>query len=236
MQISTHLEAIEAESYLAARINGPHALNLLSSSLMMGEDANIGYGKGVSLLGCDIYMAPNTELLIGEYCQLRQVSIEIRRQRAKIKIGSHCRIDSGTKILSDCFVEIGDFSIVERNCYLTDSQVNFLNAAEREQYLKDLLFFTGQAPLVSSAKLFIGERCWLRNNTSVILAKEPAQPIWLPEGTIVEANSTIKESVESCFCIVGGNPAKIIGFTRADSTNIAKEQNSKPNVYFYPFS
>ncbi len=123
----------------------------------------------------------------------------------EITIGEGCYIGEGSRIWSASKVEIGNHVLISHNCNLIDTDSHELDHLERaESYLKMLKSgHSKENKNVRTSPIIIGDYAWLSYNVSIL------KGITIGKGAIVAAGSVVTSNVPP-FCIVAGNPAKVI--------------------------
>jgi|ERR1043166_5435124 acetyltransferase-like isoleucine patch superfamily enzyme len=116
----------------------------------------------------------------------------LRRPKAKIKIGEDSAL-SGTVIVADSAVEIGERVLVGPNTLIIDTDGHSLSPE-----LRRLDRGTFTRPIVIGNDVFIGTRATILKGTT------------LGDGCVVNAGSVVS-GVFPPRSVVGGNPAKVVG-------------------------
>lgn len=114
----------------------------------------------------------------------------------EIIIGNNCRIGTYCHITAVKGIYIGDNVLTGKSILITD------NAHGRsERSLLDLPPIS--RPLSSVGPVTIGDNVWIGDKASIMPG------VTIGKGCIVAANSVVTHDVPD-YCIVGGNPARII--------------------------
>lgn len=113
---------------------------------------------------------------------------------------AHCEIGKNVRIEEMCActynsnntISIGDNCLISLKVYLYNTDVHPIydkSTGKLVNYVKDLI---------------IGPNCWLGWNCSIL------KGVSLPEGTIVGWGAVVTKSIDTSFCAIAGNPAKIV--------------------------
>lgn len=113
-----------------------------------------------------------------------------------ITIGSDCHIGAFNHITCVNRIEIGDGFVSGKWVTITD---NAHGGSDVDTINKPV----SQRQIISKGPVIIGRNVWLGDKVSILPG------VTIGEGVIVGANSVVCKDVPP-FCVVGGNPAKII--------------------------
>ncbi len=111
-------------------------------------------------------------------------------------IGEHCSFGDYIHITAINNISIG-------NNVLTGRWVTIADNAHGKSDFIDLQIPPEERELVSRGPVIIGDNVWIGDKATIL----PGVTIGM--GSIIGANSVVSKDVPS-FCVVGGNPAKII--------------------------
>jgi acetyltransferase-like isoleucine patch superfamily enzyme len=128
----------------------------------------------------------------------------------RITIGSHCYIGENSRIWSMSEVTIGDRVQISHGVNIHDNSAHSLSAAERHMHLKQILT-TGHPRILTDVKtmpIHIGNDAWIGFNATILSG------VTIGNGAVVGAGSVVCDNVAP-YTIVAGNPARIIGQSRA---------------------
>jgi len=158
-----------------------------------------GYSTG------DIFLKEHT--IIQHPCEFENVD--------QVLFGENVRVRSGTWFdasVEEAIIEIKDGCALGRNNQLsTSSRITFekcvLTAANVHIATQTHLYEDINTPIMhqgskDTGPITIGEGCWIGRNSVIIGAS-------IGKGSVVASNSTVTKDVPD-YCVVAGNPAKII--------------------------
>ena len=131
----------------------------------------------------------NGSLQVGKYVKCwpdTKISIIGLTQEARLKIGNNVSIGDRTQLHCGNRIDIGDNSFISWDCCIMDRDYHAFNADKEE-----------------SKPVIIGEHCWIGCRVLII------KGVSIGNGAVVAAGSVVTKDVPP-FCLVGGNPAKII--------------------------
>lgn len=123
---------------------------------------------------------------------IQQTLFNIGEPGCKLIIGNNVGI-SGSTILANREVTIGDNTIIGSGCLIMDSDSHILSYDDRVSKTGTV----GCAPVHIGPKVFIGARC--------IICKG----VTIGEGAVVGSGSVVTKDIPS-YMIAAGNPAKVI--------------------------
>lgn len=113
-----------------------------------------------------------------------------------MQIGSYCEFGAYNHITCINNITIGD------NC-LTGKWVTITDNSHGTSDIEDLKLSPLHRKVVSKGPVLIGNNVWIGDKATIL------PNVKIGDGVIIGANSVVTKDVPS-FCIVGGNPAKII--------------------------
>lgn len=108
-----------------------------------------------------------------------------------VTIGPHAHITAINKII------IGNGVLTGKYITITD------NSHGKCKTLNDLKEFPIKRPLISKGPVIIGDKVWI-GDKAIILSN-----VTIGEGAVVGANAVVTKDVPP-YCVVGGNPARLI--------------------------
>jgi acetyltransferase-like isoleucine patch superfamily enzyme len=124
---------------------------------------------------------------------IQPVLFNIRTPGSKIIIGNNVGI-SGSTISARTTITIGNRVLIGSGCIISDTDAHPIKAEDRIDHTKTL-----SKPITIGDDVFIGAR-------SIIL-----KGVKIGKGSVVGAGSVVTKDVPP-FCIVAGNPAKIVKY------------------------
>lgn len=130
-----------------------------------------------------------------------------------IVFGKNCSIGSWNHISASNQIIIGDG-------LLTGKWVTIVDNSHGETDFESLHTRPWLRPIVSKGPIIIGKNVWIGDKATIL------PNVTIGDGAVIAANSVVTKDVPA-YCVVGGNPAKIIKTVcNNDSTeNIAKKTN-----------
>ena len=116
-----------------------------------------------------------------------------RDDKVRMKVGKCVLIGRQSMISTGGFLEIGDYCLLAPRVYVSDA----------DHIFNDIYQPILQQGATLGRKLIVEENCWLGIN--VVITGD----LTVGRGSVVGANSLVRHDVPP-FCVVVGNPAKII--------------------------
>ena len=154
---------------------------------MLVGSKNIVVGDNCSL-GNDLY--------ITAWSKFRENNREVL-----IKIGNNCSIGAFNHITAIDKIEIGDGFLSGKWVTITDNDHGsyniYSNVEEWINLRPSLRTITSKGPVI------IGKNVWIGDKATILSG------VTIGDGAVIGANSVVTKDVPP-YCIVGGNPAKII--------------------------
>lgn len=157
----------------------------------------IAYGKRVRIIGrIIVFKTPESKIQIGNHCIFNSSSklnfrginhpciLQTGTPHAKIMIGNHVEM-SGTSIVSNHSVNIGNCVLIGANCQIGDRD------GHHNRYKS------------SPKPIEIQDYVWLGMNVTVL------KGVTIGEHSIIGANSVVTKDIPA-NCIAVGNPCKVI--------------------------
>lgn len=151
----------------------------------------INIGRGTVIRGEVLVFAHGGEIDIGEYCY----------------IGESSRLWSAKKI------KIGDRVLIAHNVNIHDANDHPIDPGERHEHYKQIITSGHPAKVnMASAEIIIEDDAWIGFN-SIIL-----KGVTIGRGAIIAAGTVVTKDIEP-FCIVAGNPLKVVGRVKESGGN-----------------
>lgn len=157
----------------------------------------IVYGKGIRIIGrMIVFRNPQSVIQIGNHCIFNSSSkmnfrginhpciLQTGASHAKIIIGNHVEM-SGTSIVSNNSVTIGNHVLIGANCQIGDRDGHY------ERYKS------------SPKPINIEDYVWLGMNVTVL------KGVTIGEHSIIGANSVVTKDIPA-NCMAVGNPCRVI--------------------------
>lgn len=119
-----------------------------------------------------------------------------------IEIGNNCCFGAFNHITATNKIIIGD------NC-LTGKCVTISDNNHGATTFEDLQLPPIKRELVSKGSIIIGKNVWIGDKATILSG------VKIGDGTIVAANSVVTKDIPP-YCVVGGNPAKILKMITSD--------------------
>jgi acetyltransferase-like isoleucine patch superfamily enzyme len=182
---------------------------------------HIKVGDSTILLKCvrvnilsDMNKTDIKRVIIGNGCMMGCV-ITLVNDYSKIKIGDRVFIGDRTSLNCINSIIIGDDVMISWGCTIIDNNSHSVISSERINDVVDWKrgFEEGYSnkyknwTVVKNAPIIIKNKAWIGFN-SIIL-----KGVTIGEGAIIAAGSVVAKDVPD-YAIAGGNPAKIIKYTR----------------------
>lgn len=137
---------------------------------------------------------------LGDDCcfaqELTLTAWELPNQKPSIVIGNNCSIGAYNHISATNRITIGDG-------LLTGKWVTILDNSHGTTSKEHLLMRPWLRPVVSKGPVVIGKNVWLCDKCTILPG------VTIGDGVVVAANAVVTKDVPS-YCVVGGNPARII--------------------------
>ncbi|MEP1201238.1 CatB-related O-acetyltransferase [Tateyamaria sp.] len=164
----------------------------------LGENSSL---YNVTISGC---------VNIGGYCAISESVLS-----GEISIGNHTTINSKTRVISgDAGVSIGNFCSIAPDCYIQAYNHNIRclstfnmqkNIFSQPDGINKSREGSNSRDSVSKGKVVIGSDVWIGTKSIVLSGAS------IGDGVVIGANSLVNKSIPP-YAIVGGSPAKILGF------------------------
>lgn len=152
--------------------------------------------KGFSLYGGE-YITLGSNVTFLEMCQLTAVSnYGGRKYEPSIQIGDNCCFGRFNHITAINSIIIKDGVLTGQNVTITDNS-HGLSTWEDLQLRPNERIVHSKGPVVIGRNVWIGDKATILPNVTI------------GDGSIVAANAVVTKDVPP-FCIVAGNPAKVI--------------------------
>lgn len=152
-------------------------------------------------------------LRIGDQCVIG-CTVVLEREIGQILIGDRTYISGGTTIVSALDIQIGSDVLVAWGVTIIDHDAHSVCWADRANDVLDWQVgwqadgYNGVArqknwSVVPMAPIVIGDKVWIGFNSIVL------KGVHIGEGAVVAAGSVVTQDIPP-YCIVAGNPAKIL--------------------------
>lgn len=132
--------------------------------------------------------------------------------KGRVKVGDYTLV-VGVRIVCDCEIEIGDYSLLSWNVVLMDTYRMSLDPDQRRRELERAALQIRQAPnriplivegdAPPARPIRIGKNVWIGFDSCVLPG------VTIGDGAIVGARSVVVDDVEP-YTVVAGNPARFI--------------------------
>ena len=126
-------------------------------------------------------------------------------QHGKIEIGDYNWTSLRTQIVCANHVKIGNYCIMGRDVYISDSNEHPIDSAQRLKCTKE--YWQGIAPdrytLVDHAPVHIGDNVWIGERAIIL------KGVTIGDHCVIAAGSVVTKSIPP-HSLVAGNPSKII--------------------------
>jgi len=174
---------------------------------------NIKVGKSKLLKSFTVEFRQNRDDLcveIGNNCVL-QNSIIFESKTGKVTIGDHTWINGGSSIISINEVNIGSYVTIAWDVIIYDHDGTAIDTIQRQKNHQidvndfDIVKYTMNFDWsgVNSKKINIKDNAWIGFGATIL------KGVTIGKGSIVAAKSVVTKDVPD-YCIVAGNPAKIV--------------------------
>lgn len=145
----------------------------------------------------------NQHICIGQYSIIRG-ELFVFAHGGQINIGTWCYVGEGSRIWSSASIDIGDRVLISHNVNIFDNITHPLSARARHEQ------FVSIATKGHPKNLNLGEKPVIIKPDALIAAGATIlRGVTVGQGAIVGAGSVVTKDVPA-FCIVAGNPARII--------------------------
>ena len=123
----------------------------------------------------------------------------------QVKIGDYCWFSLRNQIISNHSVIIGNYCIVARDVYISDTNEHPIDRHVRRKQTLDLLKMRKSPDRNESvgAPVIIGNDVWIGERAIIL------KGVNIGDGCVIAAGSVVTKSFPS-NCVIGGNPAKLI--------------------------
>lgn len=156
-----------------------------------------GFGKDLYLTAWNKYRCLSDGLpLNGEISGPDHNGMYLQTFHPKLTIGSHCNFGAYNHITCTNKITIGDNLLTGKWVTITD---NSHGATDYDS----LQIAPVRRPMVSKGSVAIGNNVWIGDKASILPG------VTIGDGAVIGANSVITHDVPP-YCVVAGNPAKII--------------------------
>ena len=146
------------------------------------------------------YLVGGVNIDIGNDCcfghDLHLTAWNINERVSQIRIGNYCSFGSWNHISSSNAIIIG-------NGLLTGKWVTIVDNSHGNTNLEDLQIRPWLRPIISKGPVIIGNNVWIGDKATILPG------VTIGDGCVVAANAVVTKNVPP-YCVVAGNPAKII--------------------------
>lgn len=150
-----------------------------------------------SFLSKDCFIAGKGMLSIGSHSSIQaHTVIETIFPESNIKIGNEVSIGEYCHLTAARCIEIGNGVLTGRFVLISDNSHGCTDEANVD-------IIPLQRNVTSKGGIIIGRNVWIGDKVSIL------QNVTIGEGCIIAANAVVTKSIPA-FCVVAGNPAKII--------------------------
>jgi len=130
------------------------------------------------------------------------------------RLGNGTSVQMGCKFLNGRKIELGDRNVINFGCLLDGRHYKIQTGSDVSIGPEASILTLGHDPQSSEfadrgGDVIIGDRAWIAYRAIILPG------VNIGEGAVVGAGSVISRSVEP-YCIVAGNPAKVIGKRSVD--------------------
>ena len=142
------------------------------------------FGEGVFLTAWDSYVC------------IKDNKEYVQRFHPSIDIGRNCHFGVQNHITSTNKIIIGDNLLTGKWVTITDN-------SHGESNLTDLQIDPLKRPITSKGPVVIGKNVWIGDKATILPG------VTIGDGVIIAANAVVTKDIP-CYCIAGGNPARIL--------------------------
>ena len=131
-----------------------------------------------------------SNVIIGKFTWME--ALPLTGNKAELKIGDNCRIGNFNHIYATQSIKINDDVLTADKVYIADNQHDY----------KDIHTPIHLQPIIQLNKVEIGKGTWIGENACIM-------GVSIGKNCVIGANSIVKINIPD-YCVVVGNPAKII--------------------------
>ena len=164
----------------SALYNSPHKVRFEKLGLLVGAN--------------HIEIGDNSDIQYGTY--LTAWNLPQTKSNPIISIGSDCHIGAYNHITASNRIIINDGFVSGMMVTITDN-------SHGTTKLSDLQIPVSQRKIASKGFVYIGKNVWAGDKVTILPG------VTIGDGVVIAANTVVTKDVPS-FCVVAGNPAKII--------------------------
>ena len=169
------------------RIHGPQYISI-------GPRTN--FGDGVFLTAWDTNLIASNSIPYDGTVRLLKENLFEQRLHPELSIGCDCSFGAHNHITCTNKIQIG-------NGVLTGKWVTITDNSHGATDYDSLVIPPSQRPIVSKGPVIIGDYVWIGDKASILGG------VSIGRNVVIGANSVVTNDVPD-FCVVVGNPAKII--------------------------
>ena len=170
---------------------------------MMPDRARVAAGT-VFHAGAEInnLSANPDRIIIGKDCQVAGL-LMVYAYGGFIKMGDHCSLSPGARIISSEKIEIGNRVLIAHNVNIIDNISHPINAQLRHEDYKNSYTIGMQPYDIKSKAIIIEDDVWIGFNTAIM------KGVKIGKGAIIGAHSVVTKDVPA-WTINAGNPLRCI--------------------------
>ena len=116
-----------------ADIDVANSARINNSEINVGPYAKLTVKSRAIIDECHIHVNTGGIVEIGNNVRLKGITLRVRRPNARFKIGNKSIINDRSLIINDRSIEIGNYVLIARNVFITDSQVHCVDWEERRE-------------------------------------------------------------------------------------------------------
>lgn len=117
-----------------------------------------------------------------------------------LRIGHHCSFGSFNHITCANKVVIGDYCLTGKWVTITDN-------SHGETDYESLLLPPSHRKITTKGPVIIGKNVWIGDKATILPG------VTVGDGAVIAANAVVSKDVPP-YCVVGGNPARVIKMNR----------------------
>ena len=195
-ELQQRCESLEAKLEQALKMSTANSYNTDDAGIrqISAKDAitifpNVSWGDHVQIIGTN-----NIQIGFGS-CIADNVwlNVCVRDDKVRMNIGRCVLVGRQSMISTGGYLELGDYCVLAPRVYVSDADHGYADV--RQPIMQ-------QQPTLGR-KVIVEENCWLGVNSVV------SGNLTIGRGSVVAANAVVTKDVPP-FCVVAGNPARII--------------------------
>lgn len=178
----------EFEKYIAATMYGRGMIHNTAIFHAGAEINNLSNNPG--------------QITIGRYCQVAGL-LMVYAYGGTIRIGDHCSLSPGSRIISAAKIEIGNRVLIAHNVNIIDNISHPLDAALRHQDFVNSYSVGMQQYDIKAAPVMIDDDVWIGFNVTIL------RGVTIGRGAVIGSNSVVTKDV-AAWTVNIGNPLRCI--------------------------